>query len=321
MMANPSRRAARLLVAVTALGASPLLPTVAVAAQVEIASVKASSTYPPDEGGSYDAGKLIDGKVATSWVEGEEGSGLGAWLEIDLGGTREIDTIKFWAGMWYSSEFWNRANRPKQIDLEFSDGSTHVCQLQDAHAVQVCSFPKKSTSKVKAVVKQIYSGTAWPDTAISEIQVFDTTADGRAPIKEVKASSVLPSDADGSYDTSNVFDGIQDTMWCEGSKDGDGTGEWLEFVFDGPTTISSLSLVNGVGGNMLAWTKANHATAATLQFADGSTHEVAFKNKFAKPETVSFPARQTSSVKVTFKGVTRGKEYNDLCISELVFGK
>ena len=320
MMANPSRPHAGILFAVAALGASVLLPSVAEAARVEIVSAKASSTSPPDDGGSYDASKVFDGKAATSWVEGEEGSGLGAWIELDLGGTREIDTLKIWAGMWYSADFWNRANRPKQIDLEFSDGSTHTCQLEDTQTVQVCSFPKKSTSKVKAQLKQAYSGSAWFDTGISEIQVFDTTADGTAPIKEVKASTVFPADSDGSYETVNVFDGIIDTMWCEGDKAGDGAGEWLEFVFDGPTTVSSLSIVNGVGGNMLAWTKANHATGATLQFSDGSTHEIAFKNKFAKPETVQFPAKQTSSVKVTFDGVTKGKEFNDLCVSELVFG-
>lgn len=321
MLLIPPRTTAGVLVAAAALGASTMFPSMAQAARVEIASATASSTYPPDDGGSYDAAKLIDGKVATSWVEGEEGSGLGAWVELDLGGARDVDTVKFWAGMWYSSDFWYRGNRPKQIDLEFSDGSKHTCQLDDSQTVQVCSFPKKNTSRIKAEIKQVYSGSAWFDTGISEIQVFDTSDDGRAKVKEVKASSELPADADGSYGTSNMIDDIVDTMWCEGSKDGDGSGEWLEFHFDGPTTIGSLSIVNGVGGNMLAWTKANYATSATLRFSDGSTHKVQFKNKFAKPEKVQFPARQASSVKITFDEVTRGKEYNDLCMSELVFGK
>jgi hypothetical protein len=51
------------------------LPVSAVAAQVTIASVTASSEYPADETGSYEAKRVADGKVSTTWVEGESGSG------------------------------------------------------------------------------------------------------------------------------------------------------------------------------------------------------------------------------------------------------
>jgi hypothetical protein len=62
----------------------------------------------------------------------------------------------------------------------------------------------------------------------------------------------------------------------------------------------------------------NRATKATLTFSDGSTHAVVIKNS-ASLQKVEFPSKTTSSVRVTFTEVYRGKEYNDLCISELYF--
>lgn len=295
-----------------------LVPVGAQAAVVEVAGVKASSTYPPDDGGSYDADRVIDGKVSTSWVEGDDGSGLGAWIELDLGGTKEVEAIQIWAGMWYTSNYWNRANRPKEIELEFSDGSKHTCALDDEQVAQRCAFGTKQTRSIKLTLKQVYGGTAWHDTGISEILVFDGAPSDRVPVREVKASSTLPADGDGNYEPLNVQDRMVDTMWCEGSKDGDGTGEWLEFHFDGSPTVSKLSLINGVGGSMATWFKANRATSATLTFSDGSKEQVALKNSF-KLETVSFSPKSTSSVRITFDAVTKGREFNDLCISEAYF--
>ena len=36
-------------------------------------------------------------------------------------------------------------------------------------------------------------------------------------------------------------------------------------------------------------------------------------------QTLSFPTKPTSKVRVTFTEVKKGKEFNDLCISEAVF--
>jgi hypothetical protein len=191
--------------------------------------------------------------------------------------------------------------------------------LTDEMVAQELSLasPKKTTS-IKVKVKRVYSGSAWPDTAISEIQVFDTGGDSHTSVSSFEASSVLAPDADGSYDAHMVSDGISDTMWCEGSKEGDGTGEWLHFDFGGSQAVSSLELVNGIGTTLSYWMKGNRVTSATLTFSDGATETVAIKNSMMR-QTVTFPSHQTSSVRVTFTEVSKGKEYNDLCISEARF--
>jgi len=132
------------------------------------------------------------------------------------------------------------------------------------------------------------------------------------------ASTTLAADNDGDYEPKNVSDGIVDSMWCEGSSDGDGAGEWLEFDFGTARAVSSMSMVNGIGTSLPFWMKGNRATAATLTFSDGSTEEITIKNSML-PQTVSFPSHQTKSVKMMFTGIAKGKEYNDLCISEAYF--
>lgn len=291
-----------------------LLPTLAGAAPIAITGSSASSVYPPADGISYDAKHIADGKASTAWVEGDEGSGMGSWVQLDVAAGTEVAALKVWGGMWYSTDQWNRSNRPKQLEAEFSDGSTHMIDLPDSQSVVDVKLPKPvKTDFVKLKVKGIHSGSTWPDTAISEVQLFDTKAGG-ATIRSATASSTAPNDGE-SYEAARVADGLSDTMWCEGNKDGDGTGEWIELELGGKTQVSKLSLINGIGTSMVFWFKGNRAESATLTFDDGSTQSIAIKNTFKKQD-IAFTPVSTSKVKITFDKVAKGKEFNDLCISE-----
>lgn len=284
----------------------------------KVAEVTASSAYPAEEGTSYEPDKVTDGKVATSWVEGDQGSGLGSWLELDLGGEVAVKEVQVWAGMWYSQEFWQRANRPKELEVTLSDGSKLTCNLADEMKMQACDIEGKSTSSIKLKVKGTYDGTTWLDTAVSEVRVIDTNDDPRKVVASYDKSSALPTDADGNYDMSNTTDGIADTMWCEGNEEGDGVGEWIEFSFAKPTKVANLELLNGIGGSVKYWMLGNRATGAKLEFSDGSSQTIEIKNS-GRMQTIPLKPVTTDKVRVTFTSVYKGKEYNDLCISEAYF--
>jgi len=252
-------------------------------------------------------------------MEGDPGNGLGAWITLDLGDARAIDTVKIWAGWWYSYDYWTRASRPKSVELKFSDGSTELHELTDKMEVQELKLKApRQTSTVRIKIKEVYKGTTWFDTAISEVQVFDKSAETHATVSAYTVSSELAADGDGNYSPKNMHDGIGDSMWCEGNKEGDGVGEWVSFGFGTQKKVSSLTMVNGIGSGMMVWMKGNRATAATLEFSDGSTEQVQIKPTFTS-QTIKFAAHTTSSVKMTFTKVIKGKEYNDLCVSEAVF--
>ena len=236
-------------------------------------------------------------------------------MELDLGNERTIHSLKLWAGMWFSYDYWTRANRPKSVELKFSDGSKEIHELSDKMEVQDLALKTPRTTKtVRITIKDIYKGNTWFDTAISEVQVFDKSEDKFASVSGYRVSSELPEDGDGNYRPGNMNDGLGDSMWCEGNKEGDGVGEWVEFDFGKTQKVGKLTLVNGIGSSMVVWMKGNRATEAKLEFADGSSENVAIKPTF-RPQTIEFSARNTSKVKLTFTNVRKGKEYYVMCLS------
>jgi hypothetical protein len=187
-------------------------------------------------------------------------------------------------------------------------------------AEQVRFKSAKSTDSIKVKFKSVYRGSTFNDTGFSEIQVLD-----QAPSKFVVPStytptSTLTADGDGNYDAINLHDGIVDSMWCEGNTEGDGTGESITFDFGSPTGISKLQLRNGSAGSFSTFMATNRANGAKLTFSDGTSTDVAIKTSLM-PQTIMFPAKTTSSVVMTFTGVVKGSQYNDLCISEATFSK
>jgi hypothetical protein len=280
----------------------------------------ASSTSPETDGIPSTLTALADNKQATSWIEGEEGAGLGSHIKTDFTAEKTITSINLWAGCWYNSAYWKHFARPKQVQVEFSDGTTQDFNLTDSFTPQslVLSAPKKTTS-IKIKIKAVYTGDVYQDTAISEVQILDTSPEERIG-GTVRASSTYPADGDGNYEAKNVVDGISDAAWCEGDK-GDGTGQWLEITFPGTVTVSQLKLRNGVTYSADAYKKANAATAATITFSDGSVETIKISD-VPFEQAIKFTAPHTaSSAKITFTTVRKGTEFNDLCVSEIYFLK
>ena len=296
--------------------ATPFTP--ALAGQIDIAEVEASSEYL--RSADYPARHVQDGKTASSWVEGESGSGVGSWIELRFDKTYTVTELKIWAGDWSSRTAWERANRPAELVVWGGDGSTESWLLEDAWRAQ--SFHPESprrADRVRLRIKSIHNGTAFPDTAIAELQAYGPDAnDGTLPTRAVRASSTFGADADGSYLPTHVLDGIRDTFWCENDEAGDGSGQWLAFDLDGPHTLSSLAILNGMGSSADIHKTGNIATTATLEFSNGSTQEISLK-PFFLPQKVALEPVETTSVKITFTGIRRGTDYNDLCISEVRF--
>lgn len=293
-----------------------LVAAPALAGQLPVAATSASSTYTDAAG--YEPAKAIDGKATTAWVEGDQGSGLGAWLELDLGADVKVTQVRLWGGDWTSWNDWQRANRPKDVELRFSDETTQVVTLKDEKVAQTFEVPGGHTTRtLRLRLKSVYAGSAWFDTGLAEVQVFGEGGVERTT-GAVTASSVAPEDGDGNYLAANVLDGLLDSMWCEGDA-GDGTGQWVEVDFGAPRTVSKLDLVNGIGSSMSLWIKANQATSLQLTFDDGSSTDVTIERPSFRPATFTFPAKTTRKVRITATGVKAGKEFNDLCFSEVAF--
>lgn len=120
------------------------------------------------------------------------------------------------------------------------------------------------------------------------------------------------------YIPSQLADGLVDSYWCEGNEEGDGTGESIEFDFGRSASVSKLKLRNGSAGSFSSFMAANRAKAGKLTFADGTSQDIAIKTSLME-QTISFPAKTTNKVTLTFTEVVKGSQYNDLCIAEARF--
>ncbi|MCA9568939.1 MAG: discoidin domain-containing protein [Myxococcales bacterium] len=297
-----------------------LLSSSAFAAPTTVASVSASSEYPADASGSYEAKKIADGKVSTAWVEGEDRNGLGANVTIELSKESEVAKIVFFAGMWYSKQYWDYSSRPTEVEVELDDGTKELVQIPNEMKPYTHMLKKPvKTRKVKITLRNVKSGSTFSDTGISEVLIYDTAPGDIVEVASATASSTAPDDADGNYDVANLYDNVQDTMWCEGNKASDGSGESLELTFKTKTTVKSFHLRNGIGTSLKYFMKGNRAQNVTLTFDDGSSQKVAVANTMLHKEYPLTPVA-AKSVKITFDDVAKGKEFDDLCISEAYFG-
>lgn len=288
------------------------------AATVKITNVSTSGSGTGDDGTTYEVKNVADGKQQSYWLEDGDGSGLGAWVQLDFAEPTKVTALRIWNGSWYSYDFWQRHSRAKEVELEFSDGTKEVVTLKDEKLAELVTLSKPVTASwVRVKLKSVYSGNTFNDTPLSEIQVLDDKPDGHIAVAAWNASSVYPEDADGNYLPSNVSDGLADSVWCEGDS-GDGVGQWLEADFGTTQQVSKLSWINGNAANFSLFMKGNRASQVTLLFSDGSTEKATVKSSIRATE-VTFPAKSTSKVRIQFDAISKGKEFNDLCVSEAYF--
>lgn len=290
----------------------------ALAGTVKPASVEASSYLVSDKGEAYEGKGVTDGKLDSGWLEGDDSSGLGSWVKIDLGGEKTVTGLKIWNGYWISHDFWTRHNRAKDIEVEFSDGTKEAFTLADEMKPDhVRLSTPKATSFVKVKFKSVYRGSTFNDTGFSEIQVQDNSPSDYVVPASYTSSSVL-EDGASRYPPEQLADGLVDSLWCEGNAEGDGVGESVEFDFGQSVQISKLRMRNGSAGSFKDFMATNRAKAAKLTFSDGSNVDITIKTSLME-QTIPFAAKSTSKVTLTITEIAKGASYNDLCLAEAQF--
>ena len=147
----------------------------------------------------YSMGNIGDGNTASAWVEGVDGYGIGEVLIVpclDLS-----QPIKIWSGYGKSSNSFYNNSRPKQVRLIIvqaeMDGATQYgtmyknlqmvsqskVKLEDINGYQSLETPYYKASSYESEAEQrdytyflgleivdVYKGTKWDDTCISEIR-------------------------------------------------------------------------------------------------------------------------------------------------------
>ena len=116
---------------------------------------------------------VIDGNNATAWVEDADGQGEGESLTIELDDTYAVSGFVINAGYQKNTEVYDNNSRPKELIVTFSDGQSFMVELDDYYGAQKVVLDSSiETTSVTFTINDVYPGSKYEDTVISEIQLF-----------------------------------------------------------------------------------------------------------------------------------------------------
>ena len=138
--------------------------------KVSASSVLKSQTY-KEQKRTYNPWNVVDGDKSTAWVEGVRGNGINQWVKVIFDCKVKIGKISMIAGYTADRYRFENNNRVKRIRVSFSDGFQTVENLEDTMYPQFLDieYIPQATQWVKFEIVDIYLGSKYRDTAISEI--------------------------------------------------------------------------------------------------------------------------------------------------------
>jgi LysM repeat protein len=144
-------------------------------------------------------------------------------------------------------------------------------------------------------------------------------------LASVSASSHLPTDRWGQYQSWMAVDGALGTAWAEGVA-GAGVGEWIELRFPETIEVYSIILDTGYDKNADVFYKNNRIKRVTIIFSDGEHFELIFADRRGMQEMplvrAPGPNIETTSIKIIIEEVFPGWKYDDTCLAEIeVWGR
>lgn len=146
--------------------------------------ITASSCLPTYKGIEYNAEQISDFNASTAWVEGAKGYGIGEYIEFryDFSKVAESDysvnTVIINNGYSKNCTTWESNSRVKQLKIYVNTVPHTVIILKDTNDTQTVSMPSikfeaKKINIVRFEILEVYKGTKYKDTAISEIQLMN----------------------------------------------------------------------------------------------------------------------------------------------------
>ena len=122
----------------------------------------------------YSGSSLIDGDQATSWQEGEEGTGEGKGATLTLDGSHQIRYLVLYLGNWKSDELWSYNARPQSLAIQVGENDEEILEFPDEKQVFYLALQEPvEASEIKIRIQSSYEGERWEDNCISEIEVYE----------------------------------------------------------------------------------------------------------------------------------------------------
>ena len=139
-------------------------------------NVVASSALSPQGSNTYRVNNLYDCNHETAWVEGVSGYGVGQWIEYQRIEVKEISSINILNGYVKSDKAWSENARVKRLGVTCNGKSLCILELQNSRSLQSFNIEylldKYSVKTFRFEILEVYPGTKYQDTVISEIYFY-----------------------------------------------------------------------------------------------------------------------------------------------------
>ncbi|MBD3285554.1 hypothetical protein GF359_03805 [candidate division WOR-3 bacterium] len=170
------------------------------------------------------------------------------------------------------------------------------------------------------ILERVRNNQPYEDLVWAKSKEIKGEAQDLTFLLKASSSSALEPGKYGTYEAVNVIDGLTSTCWADGTK-GNGEGEWIKLTFPKDVTVTRFGMIPGydrysedIGDRFYLNLRVKKAN---LEFSDGSTHELTFKDN-RKMQFFELSPKTTKYVKLTVKEVYTDKaQADDLCISEI----
>lgn len=139
--------------------------------RIPVIAANATSTI-EQKGKSNDPMLLFDGKDDTNWQEGVPGYGIHESVSFSFDQIYEVKYMAFKLGNWKTDRYYTGNGKPKTMTLIFGDYAGQVT-FTGKHDVEWVEVNKPvNADSMKLIIDDVYPGTNWEDTAITEITVY-----------------------------------------------------------------------------------------------------------------------------------------------------
>ncbi len=243
------------------------------------------------------------------------------------------------SGSWDPSQSWERPEPPRRRTGMWAFVAGLVLVVCAGAAIAAYLLLRDDSGSASTVSTDT-AGSATSGSATTVLggeptdtttgEVTTTSADpvsavDLSPLAGINVSSTLATSGSTTYIKANLIDGDPATCWAEGVA-GYGLGEFVEFAFAAPVTVTEIRMVPGydkIAGGWDRWTSNGRVRTFDLSFSDGATESYSVTDT-RELQIIALNAPHTvTKVRLTITGVYEAAEgpnkAEDTSVSELHF--
>ncbi len=132
---------------------------------------------------------IKDKDLTTAWTEGASDDGIGEGITFVFDTEQLITGLAINNGFQKSTDLYNKNSRVKQLKIIDGDGNEQYVDVKDTQELQLIDFNKDIVSDTISVyIAQVYIGSAYNDTCISEMSFYGSYEDRR----EIEKNGLAP---------------------------------------------------------------------------------------------------------------------------------